>query len=47
MLEEMSNWATIILMLAMVKIVWQLEYAAKILEKLHEILIETANDYNE
>jgi hypothetical protein len=44
MLDEMANYATIILALAMINIVWQLEKATKLLKSLQRILMETINE---
>jgi hypothetical protein len=38
MLQEMANWATIILMLAMVNVVWQLEKASQLLKSMNRFL---------
>ena len=43
-LETMANWASII-MLAMVKVVWQLESASQLLKAMQRILVDTAEDY--
>jgi hypothetical protein len=47
MLDEMANYATIILALAMINVVWQLEKASKLLKSMQRILMETANEYRE
>jgi hypothetical protein len=44
MLAEMANWATIILMLVVVNIVWQLEKASKLLNLISHILIEVIEE---
>jgi|TARA_B110000438_G_scaffold294200_1_gene335239 hypothetical protein len=44
-LETMANWASIIIMLAMVKVVWQLESASQLLKAMQRILVDTAEDY--
>jgi len=46
LLEEMANYATIILALAMVNVVWQLDKAGKLLMHLQKILVETSEDYH-
>jgi hypothetical protein len=45
MLDEMANYATIILALAMINVVWQLEKASKLLKSMSRILTETINEH--
>lgn len=40
MLDNMANYATIILMLAMVNVVWQLERASRLIKQMSRILKE-------
>ncbi|SVB67068.1 uncharacterized protein METZ01_LOCUS219922 [marine metagenome] len=48
MLEELSNYATIIMALAMVNIVWQLEKASRLFKDMRLILAENLGvKYNE
>ena len=45
MLDEMANYATIILALAMINVVWQLEKASKLLKSMLRILTETIDEH--
>ena len=45
MLEEMAHYSTIILALAMINVVWQLEKASKLLKSMSRILAETINEH--
>ena len=40
MLDEMANYATIILALAMINVVWQLEKASKYIKALQHLIID-------
>jgi|ETNmetMinimDraft_3_1059899.scaffolds.fasta_scaffold21637_3 hypothetical protein len=40
MLDNMANYATIILMLAMVNVVWQLDKASRLVKEMSRILKE-------
>ena len=44
MLDNMANYATIILMLAMVNVVWQLERASRLIKQMSRILKEGFSD---
>jgi hypothetical protein len=44
MLEEISNYMTIVIALAMVNVVWQLDKAGKILKSMNRILAETIDE---
>ena len=48
MLDEMANYATIILALAMINVVWQLDKANRYIQKLQHIIIDNfGSDRNE
>ena len=47
MLDEMANYAIMIMALAMINVVWQLEKASKLLKSMQRILMDTANEYRE
>ena len=43
-MDDLANYATIIMALAMVNVVWQLEKASKLLGLINRFLIEGAED---
>ena len=43
-MDDLANYATIIMALAMVNVVWQLEKASKLLSLINQFLIEGAED---
>ncbi len=45
MLQEMALWSNIILMIAMVNIVWQLDKAAKLLQAMMRLLAEAVDEH--
>ena len=44
MLDEMANYAIMIMALAMINVVWQLEKANRYMKTLQRILLETRNE---
>ena len=45
MVEQLASYASIIVALAMVNVVWQLEKASKLLKSMSRILTETINEH--